>query len=90
MTQERVAIWKIRLEVASRLATIIGLPLLWLALSWAREVDTALTKQGEAINFMLDKQATISSNVERGTTATLELVNRVARLEGAQGRQGEE
>ena len=84
--QERVGIWKIRLEVASRLATIIGLPLLWLALAWAREVDQTLATQGEAIKFMLAKQAEISSNVEKGTTATLELVNRVAHLEGAEDK----
>ncbi len=86
MTQERIAVWKIRLEVASRLATIIGLPLLWLALAWAREVDQTLTVQGEAIKFMLGKQAEISANVERGASATVELVNRVARLEGSQDR----
>jgi hypothetical protein len=86
MTQERVAIWKIRLEVASRLATLIGLPLLWIALTWAREVDQTIAKQGEALTFMLQKQAEISANVERGTTATVELVNRVARLEGAQDK----
>lgn len=88
MATEQLGIWKIRLEVASRIATLVGIPLLWVALAWAREIDRTVAKQGAAIEFLLTKQAEISANVARGTEATNELAERMAKNEGADAERG--